>query len=108
VAPTVTINQAAGQADPTNMTPARFTVVFSEPVTGFTASDVSLAGSTAGGSPVAFVSGSGRNYTVTVTGMTGDGTVVASVPGGSAADAAGNPNTASASSDHTVRFDAVA
>ena len=34
--PTVTINQAAGQADPTNASPINFTVVFSEPVTGFT------------------------------------------------------------------------
>ena len=28
--PTVTINQAAGQADPTNASPINFTVVFSE------------------------------------------------------------------------------
>ena len=34
-APTVTINQAAGQADPTNASPINFTVVFSEPVTDF-------------------------------------------------------------------------
>ena len=33
--PTVTINQAAGQADPTNASPVNFTVVFSEPVTYF-------------------------------------------------------------------------
>ena len=33
-APTVTINQAVGQADPTNGSPINFTVVFSEPVTG--------------------------------------------------------------------------
>ena len=35
-APTVTINQAAGQSDPTKISPINFTVVFSEPVTGFT------------------------------------------------------------------------
>ena len=35
--PTVTINQAAGQADPTNASPINFTVVFSEAVTGFDA-----------------------------------------------------------------------
>ena len=33
--PTVTINQATGQADPTSGTTVNFTVVFSEPVTGF-------------------------------------------------------------------------
>ena len=40
---TVTINQAAGQADPTRTQPVHFTVVFSRPVTDFTAEDV-LAG----------------------------------------------------------------
>ena len=44
----MTINQAAGQADPTNASPINFTVVFSEPVTGFTDGDVTLSG-TAGG-----------------------------------------------------------
>ena len=34
--PTVTINQASGQEDPTNDLPIRFDVVFSEPVSGFT------------------------------------------------------------------------
>ena len=41
-APTVTINQAAGQADPTNASPINFTVVFSESVTGFDRADVTL------------------------------------------------------------------
>jgi VCBS repeat-containing protein len=44
VAPTVTIDQAAGQADPTSAAPINFTVVFSEPVTGFGADDVVLGG----------------------------------------------------------------
>ena len=35
VAPTVTINQAAGQVDPATGGPVHFTVVFSEPVSGF-------------------------------------------------------------------------
>ena len=47
--PTVTINQAAGQADPTSTSPIQFAVVFSEPVTGFAGSDISFAGSTVGG-----------------------------------------------------------
>ena len=45
---TVTINQAASQADPTNTPKAVFKVVFSTPVTGFTNTDVSFTGSTAG------------------------------------------------------------
>ena len=48
-APTVTVNQASGQADPTNASPINFTVVFSESVTGFAAADVTLAGTAAGG-----------------------------------------------------------
>ncbi len=43
-APTVTINQAAGQADPTNTSPINFTAIFSEPVSGFTAADVTITG----------------------------------------------------------------
>ena len=48
-APTVTINQASGQADPTTASPINFTATFSEAVTGFTGSDVSFAGGTAAG-----------------------------------------------------------
>jgi large repetitive protein len=43
-APTVTINQAANQADPTNTSPINFTVVFSQSVTDFVSSAVSLSG----------------------------------------------------------------
>jgi hypothetical protein len=108
VAPTVTINQATGQGDPTNGSPIAFTVVFSEPVSGFTASDVSLAGSTVGGTLVASVSGSGASYAVSVTGMTGIGIVRASIVAGAAQDGAGNSSAASTSSDNTVSFDNVA
>ena len=38
--------------------------------------------------------------------MTSDGTVIATVPAGGATDAAGNPNTASTSTDNTVTRDA--
>ena len=45
--PTVTINQAATQADPTNEAPIVFEVVFSEPVRYFgDAGDVDFTGST--------------------------------------------------------------
>ena len=105
--PTVTINQASGQADPTNGSPINFTVVFSKPVTGFETGDVTLSG-TSGGSQLATVSGSGTTYNVAVTGMSGDGTVVASLAAGVAQDAAGNDNEASTSADSVVRFDDVA
>jgi hypothetical protein len=102
--PDVTINQASGQADPTTTSPILFTVVFSEPVTGFTASDVSFTGSTAGGTVAAAVSGSGDTYTVSVSGMTSSGNVVASVPAAAAVDADNNPTLASTSTDNSVRF----
>jgi parallel beta-helix repeat protein len=104
-APTVTINQAAGQVDPTNLSPVAFDVVFNEPVVGFTGTDVSFTGSTVGGTLAASVTQTGpTTFTVTVTGMTGFGTVVASVPGGTVTDLAGNANTASTSGDNEVLF----
>lgn len=102
VGPTVTINQASGQADPTSDSPIKFTVAFSQSVSGFTASDVSLSGSA--GATTATVSGSGASYTVSVTGMTADGDVRASVPAGAVQDAAGNASAASTSSDNTVTY----
>src|SRR5437870_1022674 len=102
--PTVTINQAAGQADPTSASPINFTAVFSEPVSGFSGSDVAIGG-TAGGTKTVTVSGGPSTYTVAVSGMTTAGTVIASLAAGVAQDAAGNTNTASTSTDNSVSFD---
>src|SRR5688500_968653 len=102
--PTVTINQATAQTDPTNASPIVFTVQFSEPVTGFTNSDVSFTGSTAGGTLAAAITGSGEQYTVSVSGMTTSGTVVATIPASAAVDADDNPTGASTSTDNTVTF----
>ena len=107
VAPTVTINQAGGQADPTGTSPITFTVVFSETVTGFATGDITISG-TAGGTKTATVSGGPTTYSVAVTGMTTPGTVITSVGAGVAADTAGNPNAASTSVDNTVTWDNVA
>jgi hypothetical protein len=103
-APTVTIEQAAGQADPTGAALINFTVVFSEAVSGFATGDVSFTGSTAGGTLLGTVTGSGTTYTVAVSGMTGTGTVSASIGAGVATDAAGNSNAASTSTDNTVTY----
>ena len=102
-APTVTINQAAGQADPTSSSPINFTVAFSEPVSGFSGSDVAIGG-TAGGTKSVSVSGGPSTYTAAVSGMTSSGTVIASIAAGVAQDAAGNTNTAFTSTDNTVTF----
>jgi hypothetical protein len=101
--PTVTINQASGQADPTNISPINFTVVFSEAVTGFGSGSVTLSGTA--GATTKVVTGSGNTYNVAVSGMTSDGTVIATVPAGGAADAAGNTNAASTSADNIVTYD---
>jgi hypothetical protein len=98
----VTINQAAGQADPGSASPINFTVVFSEPVSGFTGGDVTISG-TAGGTKTVTVTGGPSSYNAAVSGMT-DGTVIATIGAGVAQDAAGNTNTASSSTDNTVTF----
>ncbi len=102
-APTVTINQAVGQADPTNAPPINFTAVFSEPVAGFTTGDVTITG-TSGGAKTGAVSGGPSTYSVVVTGMTISGTVIANIAAGVATDVAGNANTASTSVDKTVTW----
>ncbi|HSK72496.1 MAG TPA: FG-GAP-like repeat-containing protein [Pyrinomonadaceae bacterium] len=107
--PTVTINRAAAQADPTRNTPVNFTVVFSEPVTGFTNSDVSLAGSTINVSSASItVSGSGSTYNVAIGNFTSNGGfIMASVPANAANDAAGNPSLASTGADNKITVDNV-
>jgi len=104
VRPTVTVEQAADQPDPTNVSSIRFTVKFSESVTGFNSASVSTAGSTAGGSLQVAVTGNLDTYTVTVTGMTTRGLVTVSVLDGAATDEAGNASQASTSNDNTVTF----
>ena len=107
-APTVTINQAGAQADPTNGSPINFTVTFSEAVTGFVTGDVDLSAGTAPGTLTGTVTGGPTIYNVAVSGMTGDGTVIASIAASKAQDLAGNDNTASTSTDDTVTYDATA
>ncbi len=105
-APTVTINQAASQLDPTNASPINFTVVFSESVSGFTSSDVTITG-TAGGTKTVTITGGPSTYNVAVSGMT-DGTVIASIDAAAATDTAGNSSEASTSTDNTVTFETAA
>jgi len=103
-APSVTINQAASQSDPTLDVPVEFTAVFSESVTGFNATDVVLSGTAnPATAQVTEVSpNNGTTYRIRVTGMSGPGTVIASIPERKAEDAAGNNNTASTSTDSQV------
>jgi hypothetical protein len=104
--PTVTIDKASGQADPTNTSPINFTAVFSKPVSGFSGAGVTISG-TAGGTKTVTVSGGPSTYNVAVSGMTTSGTVIATIPAGVAQDAAGNLNTASTSTNNSVTFTTV-
>ncbi len=105
IAPMVTVEQAAGQADPANSSPINFTVVFSEPVTGFDGADVVLGGTAC--PTTAVVTGGGTTYNVAVSGMSVSGSVTVSILAGAAQDAAGNLSEASTSEDNTVSYQAM-
>lgn len=105
VKPTVTINQAGGQADPTNVASISYTAIFSEPVNSFAFDDINVTGTAPGTKSVVVTPIDPMTYTVTVTGMTGTGTVIATVKPNAARDAAGNWNVGSTSTDKTVTYD---
>lgn len=85
-APSVTISSTASGSTANSTIPV--TVTFSEVVNGFTAGDVAVTGGTLSG-----FSGSGSNYSFTVT-ATAPGTITVGIATNSAQDAAGNGNTA--------------
>jgi Tol biopolymer transport system component len=92
IAPTV-VSITRADPNPTSAASVRFTVTFSEPVTGVDASDFALTttGSLSGMS-VTSVSGSGNTYSVTVSTGTGTGTLRLDViDNDTIIDAAGNP-----------------
>ena len=103
IPPTVTINQAAAQPDPTTVSPINFTAVFSEPVTGFTGSGVNLSGTA--GATGKFVSGGPTTYNIQVSGMTASGTVIATIPANAATGTINvTGNVASTSTDNNVTY----
>jgi hypothetical protein len=86
---TASISSTAGTSGSTTATsPIPFTVTFSASVTGFTASDVTVANGTLSG-----FSGVGTTYTFNVT-PSANGTVSVNVPANSAIDANNTGNTA--------------
>ncbi len=94
VAPTATVDTAAG--DPTATNPIPFTVTFDEDVTGFTAAGLVVTGGTVTG----FAATDARTYTFAVV-PDGPGVVSVSVGVAAAQDAAGNTNAASAAVTRT-------
>jgi hypothetical protein len=111
-APTVTVNQAsasdpfgANQADPATTTPIHFTAIFSEPVNGFNNGAVTIGGTASAGA-IANVynpSNDKKTWDIRVT-PTVAGTITVAIGGSKVTDGAGNPNTASTSSDNTVTY----
>ena len=101
----MTADQAASQADPTSASSINFSVVFSAPVSDFTATDVTLGG-TAGANAVAITNrvGDHMHYNVAVSGMSHAGTVTVSLAAGVAHDLAGNASLASTSTDNSVTY----
>jgi len=85
-APTVAVTPASGTVA---TSPITFTLTFSEPVSGLTAAAITVTNGTKGA-----LAGGPTVYTIPVT-PSAAGTVTCLVPAGSAADPAGNPNSAS-------------
>ncbi len=103
--PACTISHAVGQASPTSGA-VNFTATFSEPVTGFTAADVILAGDS-GASTVTVTEAEpkvGTRFIVAVTGMTRSGPVAISIPADAAQSAGGQGNSASVALDGAVEY----
>ncbi|MFT3801759.1 MAG: Ig-like domain-containing protein [Burkholderiaceae bacterium] len=100
VPPTLDISDNAG-GSATNQA-VLFTFTFSEPVTGFTASDITVTG----GGTVGSLTGNGSTYHLLVNLPAGgaEGTINVSVPAGAALDAGGNP---SGGDSQSQRYDTV-
>jgi hypothetical protein len=107
--PTLTINQAAGQADPTAALPVKFTVILSEAV-GINPGLLVTTGSTTNMEDAQYdISCSpSTTCTIDVRGIDLPGLVKLTIAANTFSDAAGNQNFAATSTDNTVEFQPVA
>jgi len=110
IVPTVTVEQAVGQSDPTNFLPIHFTVTFSEAIDAatFTDADLTLGGTAPGTLNAAITEIAPMDHTtydIAVSGVTGNGTVTAAIAADLVYDPAGNGNSASSGGDNTVTYD---
>lgn len=88
-----------------------YRVIFSERINSstFTSADITNSGS--GGSTLSWTitsCGDGRNFRLSASSVSGDGTIIPSINANVVEDLAGNFNTASTSTDNTITFDTVA
>lgn len=96
-----TVAMSSGAPSTTNSSPILVSVIFSEPVTGFTAPDIGTVNGTVDG-----FAGSGASYAFSLTPTTTSGLVTATILAGVAVDLANNPNVAASPFNRT--FDSVA
>jgi hypothetical protein len=107
VPPSVTVNQAVGQADPTATFPVNFTVVFSEPIISsiFTPSDITQNGTATGVTWSITDSGDHTTFMLSALSATGGGTIIPFIAANRVTDLVGNNNIASANgSDNSVTY----
>ncbi|HPL56384.1 MAG TPA: BspA family leucine-rich repeat surface protein [bacterium] len=104
VRPTVTVEQAATQADPTNVNRAEFVAKFSKDMDKNTISpcEFTLKGTTTGTMEITKVNP--REFMIVVTGMSDGDTVKVSLAGDKVKDSVGNFNIASTSTDNAVTY----
>lgn len=103
-APVPTVAMAAGQKSPSNVVPLRFSAVFSEPVTGFTAEDVILSrdAMVAVAEQVPYA---GTTFEIKITAAPDDGPLCLSIPGGAAMGLDGSPSLPSAGTETCIVLD---
>ncbi|MHC2999105.1 beta strand repeat-containing protein [Microbacterium sp. HJ5] len=105
-APDVQLEQAAAQADPTSVRDLRFVATFTEPIDDgqLVPADFAVVGSTATNARVTGVTRIGPSSFEIVARADASGDVVLTLPAGVVQDPAGNPSTASTSTDNTVAY----
>ena len=100
-APTVTIEAESPYDAAIGCNTSNLLVEFSEPVTGFDASDLAFSGSAAGS--VVGITGSGASYVVEIA-PTAFGELTVTIPAGAAIDAGGNASEASTSATGSTLY----
>ncbi len=89
----------------TNADSVQFMVVFSETVTGLATDDFELTGTATSGASIASVTGSGNGYLITVSGVSGDGTLGVQLKSAATiSDSATNALTATTASAMTETY----
>jgi len=104
--PTVTINRAPTQLDPTSITPIIFDVIFSEviDISSFTTNDITQSGTATVTSWTITNSGDNKKFTLQANGVSVSGTVIPILNAAKVQDLAGNDNIASTGTNKSVTF----